>query len=491
MIEFVGYAPDQNTSASGVITNCDAIVPSLSGMKGAPTPVTTSIAALGAACRGVQSIILLDGTIYGYAGTATALYRDTNPTWTDISRLVGGAYAVPATGRWRFAQYGNITLAINKGDKMQYVSSGGANFALVTKAAVDAPKASIVEVIDQFVFVFDYDDGVDYRDGWKCSAYGDYTDWTTAVATQCTSGRLVHTNGRITAGKKFGSQIVVYKEASMYVGTYVGKPAVWAFELVPGEAGALSQEAVANVGTVENPRHIFMGRDDFYSFDGGRPIPIGQGILKRTVFAEINLNYAYAAQSVYDRKNSRLYFYYPSGSTDTCDKCVVYNTITKQWGRDNRQIEACYDYSLPGLSYNNLSNYYTEYDDVTGMTYDQLGVAAGNFQPAIIDTSHNQYTLTGSTAESFITTGDFGDEEKMMLLTRVRPRFTTAPTISDLTCYYKNNLGDSLTTGDVCAYSGGRYDLLRSARFHRLKFVFNGDVEIVGFTPYVQEDGLE
>ena len=262
MSKFIGYTPDTDPTIPGVITNCQAIVPSYIGIKGAPSASNVGLATLAATCRGSSIVKLLDDTTNIYAGTSTDIYKATSPTWTSYTRLAGGSYAVPSNGRWRFAQYGNVTLATNKGDKLQFVI-GAANFALVTKAAIDAPKASIVEVVGQFVFLLDYNDGTDVTDGWICCAFGDYTDWTPAVATQCAKARLISTPGTIRAGKKFGEQIVIYKDKAMYVGTYTGKPAIWTFNEIPGVTGALSQEAVVSVGTTEDPRHIFM---DYYLF---------------------------------------------------------------------------------------------------------------------------------------------------------------------------------------------------------------------------------
>ena len=490
MMKLIGYVPDSDPTIPGSITNCDAFVPSIKGMTGAPSPVSSGISALAAACRGAATLRQLDNTTLLFAGTATKLYKVSGTSWADVTRAVGGDYTLTSTCRWRFAQYGNVSLAVNKADTLQYTTSGA--FAKVTKGGTDAPKASIVETVGQFVFLFDYDNGTSYTDGWICSAYGDYTDWTLSATTQCTSGRLISTPGIIMAGKSFGEQIVVYKDRSMYIGTYTSGAAVWTFNLVPGQTGALSQESVVNVGTVEDPRHIFMGIDDFYSFDGARPVPIGEGWVKNTVFTELNQTYSYACQAVYDRANSRVYFYYPSSNNDTCDKCVVYNTRTKQWGRDNRSIEACIDYSTAGATYADVGTMYSTYASIPSTaTYGSLFQSGSSIQPAIFNTSHTIYTLTGEPGDSFFVTGDIGNEDSFTLLQRVRPIFINAPTTATMTNYYRNNLGESLSVDQTATYSNGKFDVLRSARWHRLKMSFTGNVEIANFTPILQQEGAE
>lgn len=490
MSKFIGYAPDADPTIPGVITNCQAVVPSYIGMRGAPSASNAGLATLADTCRGTSIMKLLDDTTNIYAGTATNLYKATSPTWTSFTRLAGGSYAVPATGRWRFAQYGNVTLAVNKGDRLQFVTVG-ANFALVTKGAVDAPRASIIEVVGQFVFLIDYNDGTDVTDGVFWSAFGDYTDWATAVATQCGKARLISTPGAMRAGKKFGEQIVIYKDRALYVGTYTGKPAIWTFNEIPGVTGALSQESVVSVGTVEDPRHIFMGKDDFYSFDGARPVPIGTGILKQTVFNNLNHSYSYICQAVYDEINSIVYFYYPSTNSTVCDMCVVYHTRTKQWGRDDRSIEAALQYAQPGITYDGLGSAYTTYDSIGSVTYDSIVKVSGIIYPAVFDSLHNLMSLTAPSVTSFITSGDFGDEQTFSLLTRVRPKFLTKPNTATMTNYYRNNLGDALTDGATSNYSNGKFDLLRSSRWHRVKFTINDNFEITEFTPYLVQEGME
>jgi len=82
-----------------------------------------------------------------------------------------------------------------------------------------------------------------------------------------------------------------------------------------------------------------------------------------------------------------------------------------------------------------------------------------------------------------------GEDEKFATITRVRPRFFTSPSSGNLINYYRNNLGDSLTTGVTTSLSNGKYDLKRSARWHRLEFSFTGPVELGAMDVSVVEDG--
>lgn len=486
MIHFEGYAPDTDSTIPGIFTNCANVVPSMKGFAGSPSPQTTQLPALAAAAQGSAVLRKLDDTTRFFAGTGTALYEAATTSWTTVTRAVGGAYSLGTDVRWRFAQFGDTSLAIAKSDTLQFSATGA--FANVT-----GPKASIVETVNQFVFLFDTNEATfgDSPNRWWCSALGDYTDWTPAVATQCASGLLIGSPGKITAGKRFGEGIIAYKTRSLYIGIYIGPPAVWEFRQIPGEVGALSQEAVVNVGTSEDPKHIFMGEFDFYSFDGARPIPIGSPWIKETVFGELDRSFQHLVATLHDRANSRVYFFYPGSASITLSKCVVYNYKTNKWGRDDRNIEIPVDYTSSAITYSDLGTLFSTYGDLPSVSYGSAFWSAAVPIPAIFNTSHLVQTLTGASVTSSITTGDYGDDTVLTLLSRAKLRYTTAPTSADMVNYYRENIGDALTTDHTTPQISARFDVLRSARWHRMRFDFVGDWEASGFVPDVRKDGLE
>ena len=486
MIPFIGYAPDLDPTTPGVITNCAAIVPTLKGFKSAPTAQNVSLGALAAACQGAAICRKLDDTTRFFAGTGTAIYEAVSGSWTDRTRASGGAYSAGADVRWRFSQFGNVSLAVQKADVLQASTTGA--FANLT-----APKASIVETVGQFVFLFDTDDATysDSPDRWWCCAKGDHTDWVPDIDTECTTGRLTSSPGRITAGKRFGDGVVAYKSRSMFFGSYTGSPAVWDFKELPGEIGTPNQEAVVVVGTPDNPRHIFMGFEDFYSFDGARAVPIGTNAVKETVFGELNKQYAFGCWALHDRINSLIYFYYPAGSSVNPNKCVVYNYRSNKWGRDDRQIEAAVEYISGGVTYSDLGASYSTYNDLPVISYDSPFWTSGFPIPAIFNTSHRPQTLDGVAGTSSITSGDTGDDTKLSLLSRVRMRFITVPSSGTMTNFYKRSSGDSLTQDQTVNLGTSRFNVMRSSGWHRFSWSFQGAMEVTAYKPELQEDGDE
>lgn len=479
MIPFAGFLPDADEHLPGVITACDMLLPSVKGYKGAPA--LTSVAdALAAACRGAAYVVKLDNTQRTFAGTQTKLYELSGTTWTDVSAV--GDYTGTSDSVWRFTQFGDVTIAVNRTDSTQKSVSTGAFSALA-----GAPKASMVETVGGFVMVANYNDGTDTPDGIYWSAFEDYTDWTPSTATQCGNVRKYDTPGEFRALKRLGPYAIAYKEGSMYIGVNNGPPVLWGFTLVSGEIGAVSQESVVSIDTA----HFFISRNDIYVYDGSRPIPIGEGI-REWFYADMNDNLAYKVRGVHDKQNSLIYWYYPStGSTGTLDSCIVYNYKTKKWGSANRSIECCLEYITGSFTYAGAEAAYPTYADVPSVSYGSPFWTTSSFNMAVFDTSHVLNTLTGSSVSSSLTTGAIGDDTQMTMLSRVQLRYLNDPTSATMTNYYRMTDGASYTTDTTTTQSSGRFDVLRSARWHKVKVDFTGDVELNGANYILIPEGEE
>ncbi len=474
-MKLYGFMPDVDTTTDGVITDCQGAIPSLRGMRGAPSPVTTTQSALASTCMGAATLLKLDGSNRFFAGTATDLYEASISGFSSVTRTAGagGSYAT-ATGRWRFCQFGNVSIASNKQNAIQ--ASQSSVFADIPTA----PSADIVDTVNQFVMAVNTNDVTfgDSPDRWWCSALSDYTNWTPSQATQSASGRLTSVPGKITAGRRFGDGFAIYKRLGIYLGVYTGPPFIWSFQELQGvTGGAFCQEAVLNVGTDEQPKHFFVGPDGFFTFDGARPSPVGVE-LKSYFLRSLNQTAAEMICMVNDRVNSLVYVYYPSGSSLIPDACLVWNYRTNRWGADSRQIEFAMDFLAPGLNYGQVGTYYTLYSDLPVAPYGSGFLSASQLSPAIFNTSHRVQTLTGGAGDGYIVGPDIGEEMGMTLVSRVKPRWFTKPSVSTLTNFYRQSLGDDLSQDSPSQMSNSRFDLTRSARWHRLKISMTGDFEL-------------
>lgn len=408
MIPFTGFSPSADEHAEGVITWCEMMLPTIRGMKSAPSLIDSGYEALPATCKGSAYLVKLDKSTRIFAGTQTKIYEGVAKAWVDS----GGTYTGSADTVWRFAQFGDVALATNGTEPVQKSIGTGAFSDLA-----GAPKAAYIETVAGFVMLGAYNDGTDTPDGIYWSGLYDYTAWTPDLATQAGFLRLLDTPGRVTALKRLGNAAVAYKEDSMYLLQYQSSPTLWSAQLISGEVGALSNEAVVNIGTA----HLFVGKDNIWVYDGTRPQPIAEG-LREWFFSDLNQTYRYKIQGTHDRHNALVYFYYPSG-TATTDKCIVYNYKSNKWGKADRTIESCLEYISSGLTYDELETAYTTYEAIPDIAYGSPFWSASTPNMAVFDTSHKLQTLTGVSASSSITTGAIGDDMRFTLLKRVQPRF--------------------------------------------------------------------
>lgn len=477
-VRFAGFAPDVDQATKGIFTDCDQIIPTVKGFKSAPAPVSTSLAAASGAVTGAALIKKLDNSIRLFLGSSAKIEEATSITaLTD--RSAAGGYT--GTNSWRFAQFGDVTLATNKAQILQSSTTGA--FATV----VGSPQAAGLETVGQFVFAFDTID-VTYGtrpDGWWCSALSDYTSWTPSIATQSTVGRLTSAPGPITAARRIGDGLVLYKERAMYLGSYVGPPAIWSFQELPGPVGCSSHEAVVSIGTA----HYFPGYDDFYVFDGARAVSLNAPV-KTWFYSDASKANLSSIKGLLDIEKSLIYWYYPQEGGTAITRGIVYNYKTNQWALAHRTIETVVYHDSAAITYDDLGTLYSTYADLPNIPYDSF-YQAGRPTPAIVNTSHVVQTLTGTTDTSYITTGDYGDESVFVTPRRVRPRFAQSPTSSTLVNYYREELGDSVTTDYTTTLTDGKYDFMRSSKWHKFRMNMVGNHEIYGFDIDTVEDGDE
>lgn len=478
-LELSGFAPDVDPAAPGVLTDCDALIPTLKGLSAANSAVDAGLPALSEAPTSAYVAELLDGTKRTFAGTATTIQEAGAASWTDRSRV--GGYS--GSNRMRYCTFGNVVLATNRSEPIQQAAVGAAFADIAT-----APDALVLVPASGFVVALNINGMTlgDVTDGWGCSAIRNHEDWTPAAATQCVAGRLLDSPGPILAGAALGGDVVAYKATSMYVGRYVGPPVVWAWARVPGDVGCVGAEAVVVVGTT----HYFVGPDDFYSFDGTVPRPIGSPL--REWFFDNLLNSSRSSiVATVDRARSLVYWYFPSvNSGGALDSCVIYNYKTERWGKWSVTIQAAVQYSSGQIAYDDLGGLYSTYDDLPSIAFDSPFWLADQTIPGVF-VGNSLCSLTGEPGTSALVTGDFGDMTDYGFLSRVTPRYTRKPTTATGTNYYRNELGDSPTTDATIELSRGRFDFRRAARWHRLRLTQTGAMTINGVDVALDRDSAE
>ena len=411
----------------------------------------------------------LDGTRRIFAGTQTKLYELSSTTWTDRS-AGGGSYTGSTESRWSCCQFGDTTIASNLVDSMQSSVTGA--FA----AIAGAPKAKIVvSASNNFAIAFYTNEGT-YGvapDRWWCCAQSNQTDWVPAVATGATTGRLIASEGPLTAGLPLGDYVIAYKARALWVGSFVGSTnGTWQFTLVTGsDCGAVGQDAVCSIGNA----HFIVGEDDFWLFDGTRPVPIGEG-MRNWFRANSSQTFRYRTRCVYDRQRNLVWVNYPgTSSTGDCDRTLVYHVGRKRWGVADFVGEAFLNFVAPGVTIDGLNVYSSTIDGLPAIPFDSQYWLAGGRAMAYFDSLHRLVVNDAATGASSLTTGDLGDDDIVTVLDRFRIRFTQAPTSANATSLYAMNEGDPYTVGPTAPRYDGQFHLRQSGRFHRVRADMVGD----------------
>ena len=453
----LGFTPDFDTETDGCIVDCLDYVPTDKGFTAANSRQSSSLPALAAPATGAYVGKLLDGTKRVMVSTATKIYEASTSSWTDRSR--GGNYS--GANATRFTMFGNFILSTNRSEAINVAPSGSA-FADIA----GAPKALVIDSVAGFVMALNTNDGVygDRPDAWYCSGIYDHTVWTPAASTQCATGRLIDTPGALTAGRALGNDFVAYKAGSMYLGRYVGSPTIWDWQRIPTEAGCSNQEAVVSV----NNAHYFIGPNDIFVYDGTAVRSIGLGI-SRWFFRTLNASNRANIRGIADASRDLIYWYFPTTSSGALDSCIVYNYRSDKWGKVSGNIQVPLEYTSGQLTWDDIGTLGSTYEDLPLVSYDSGFWLADSTVPAVIDSTNTLKSLTATPTSAYFVTGDVGDLSTYTFLYRVQPRFRTVPASATCTNYYADDVDGVVTQDATIAMSRNRFDMRRSAHFHRVR----------------------
>jgi hypothetical protein len=483
VIPIAGFLPDVDPTTPGVWTTCDGYVPTLVGMRSAYEPVNVGYSPLAKACLGAVLARLVDDSTRIIAGTDDNLWEVAAGDWVERSST-SDAYET-GNGRWRFTQVGNVTLATNGADRIQKSILSG-TFSDLANSPIAKFICTTKSSAGEFVVLGSTNDSglsiggsspnsEDANRVWW-SGLGNYTTWQPSLASEAGTLQLVDTPGPLTGLKTLGDYVIAYKARSIYLGTYQGNQIQWGFRSLPGDIGASSNESIVSIGSA----HLFLGAENFYKFSGDIPQPIGDGI-KKWFFTELDVDYAGNIVSLYDRYADICYWFYPSRNTGggVLDRWVAYHVSSGRWGAGSNNVEAALETVSASPTWNELWAGLT-FDTIPDVDYDSKYFAVGKAYPTVFTTAHVMSGLSGAGGTNSFTTGYVGDDQKILHLRRITPRWKQLPSSATAVHRHGNTLGGTITTKTATTMSNGRFDLRQAARWHQLTVGTSGTCELSG-----------
>ena len=363
---------------------------------------------------------VISGLGRGAEGTTDAEHTD-GATVTDASDYIGwgsasafGVIIDPA--QWRLTNFGQKLLALIF-DSVAVEWDPSAGDALNTRATIitGAPTASrdmLVSTSDRHLCFFGTETtiGTTNTQDDMFIRFSDQEDINTYTPT------AVNTAGtqRLADGSKIIGTLrgrngnYVWTDTAMFSMRFIGAPFTFGFEQVGTNCGLISQHAAIEVDGII----YWMSEDSLFYFDGSavKKLPC---LVEDYVFGSLNNDAELIVYAGVNDKFNEITWFYPSGSSTTCDRSVTYNTRDSQnipggvWVTNDATLLKRTTWVDQGVF---GAPYATAYD--TGETPPQgslSGVGAGATTYYAQETGTNQIKSGGATSAvaANIESGDF------------------------------------------------------------------------------------
>jgi hypothetical protein len=280
---------------------------------------------------------VISGLGRGAGGTTDAEHTD-GVTVTDASDYVAWGNAssfgvIIDPGQWRLTNFGQKLLALIF-DSVAVEWDPSAADALNTRATLitNAPTASrdmLVSTSDRHLCFF----GTETTIGTTGSQddmfirFSDQEDINTYTPT------AVNTAGtqRLADGSKIIGTLrgrngnYIWTDTAMFTMRFIGAPFTFGFEQVGTNCGLISQHAAIEVDGII----YWMSEDSFFYFDGSavKKLPC---LVEDYVFGDLNNDAELIVYAGVNDKFNEVSWFYPSGSSTTCNRSVTYNTRDSQ-----------------------------------------------------------------------------------------------------------------------------------------------------------------
>lgn len=323
MIRFADWRPDVADVDSGYVRETAGVLPVPGGW--APWKGFNAYSQAAAATpQGGYISWKKDGTRNVWTGTGTKLYklaRTSNPAWTDVSRTVGGNYAIGLNDRWGFEQFGTTLIAVNINDTTQSIDiESGTNFAAL---AGSPPSAKYIAIVKDFVMLGNIST-LPQRVVW--SAQNSSTGWT--AGTNQSDVNDFPDGGHVT-GIVGGEVGLVFQEECIRRLSYVGLPTVFQIDKIEGKRGLRASFSLARIGAAV----YFYSPEGFAVITlGGDSSLIGTGVLNEWFLSDAALGAVNQMRGIADPLRNRVYWVYRSNNTPAnFDTILCFDASLNRW----------------------------------------------------------------------------------------------------------------------------------------------------------------
>jgi hypothetical protein len=459
------FAPDADPTAPGVIYAASNIRPTARGYANYVTPALVPFPGVSAPTISTQASAMYAHQYAPLSGRIIVEYNATNSKFAQITNELGtgivvtdvshAALAAANSIAPSFASFGESILVANQAYPIQIQTAHSGAFASIS----GSPQARTICVHKNFVIAANISGTYGAVTGtpslFACSGLSNPSTWAPDPATQAYNAPIVERPGGIMYVKPLGNAVAVYKQTGICLARYTENPqAPWAFEWVRGAKGALGNDAgIVDIGD----RHIYIGLDDIYMFDGAQSVSLTAGRV-RTSLLGFYLGGAVLTPSQIQHNPFDGEVCFPTYG-------LTYNYLFDRWGA----------YSYGTLARTVCQSMVNDLDSFAGTLFKVPTMTIGNDGLLYNRIAGTQTSGLSALYNTMSVQCLKGDNAEASMLRRFVPKFSTAPTGTATLAYSRRVFCGGAAVSDGTGNwdsATGRFGITRSAYYHDLTATF-------------------
>ena len=304
--------------------------------------------------------------------------------------------------QWSIDNWGEDLVACRRGGRIYYFDSSDTTpeRAALISASPTATNYIVVSPNDRHLIALgtnEFGTG-DYQPMLvRWSDQNDYNNFTPSVSS--TSGENLLADGtEIMGSVRSRNAVNIWTDNSLWLMQFVGPPFTFKFQQMGTNCGLIGPHA----GVDYDGRSVWMGRDNFYMFDG--QVRNLDCTVRKYVFDRLNIDQSDKVYAGVNSEFKEVIWLYPSteGANEECDSYVIWSPDENYW------------------TYG--SAIWTTWDDK--VAFDNT-ITTGNDSYLFDNEPAGIFTGDGEALTSFIESADFDieDGDVMMFMDRIIPDF--------------------------------------------------------------------
>lgn len=336
---------------------------------------------------------LADGTQALFVGTQTALYRFnfTDYTWENVSRAVGGAYAVGADKRWSFAFFGTTVYAQNFNDTEQQFNVS--TDTLFTDNAT-APKCAYLAVYGAFLVR-----GRLLSDQTAIQWCSPENPASNVAGSGNSDQQSIPEGGEVTGLVPMSSGFVVFTRNGTHMMNFAPESGlVFVRQVVSPYRGCVAPYSIQVLGTDD---FVFYSKDGWFRGLSMQAI----GAERIDPWFQENASFDSRAAMVGGADYRRKLLMQRYLASDNTYRVLLYNWQLDQWSHSDIDLSDMFAAETAGVTIDQMDDFFATIDDVT-VPYDSSFWDGGAPEMGGVNTDGYLVFMNGQPMAARIATND-------------------------------------------------------------------------------------